>query len=318
MNLELLDFQGEIKQILLNTRKKNRLSHAYIFQGPSGVGKNEMAHFFAAMLYSNEGDVSLDSETTKLIFNDEHVNVYVVKADGKMIKKEQIVALQNEFSRTSQVAGPRVYIILDADLMNATSQNSLLKFIEEPQPGLYGILCTSNISRLLPTITSRCQFLNFKALDNKAMAKMLINYGIEKNLAIILAIETKSVVQAKELATDEKIIKLKSTFEDFLKIKSKSDAVQFKVKSASFLENAESLVAFLNLLVILYEDIMILYQASLNVTLSGYVDKINKLKEYTPLAKAMSSIELIYSLNRMLLSNVSPKAILLNLLVNLF
>ena len=51
MNFDLINEQADIKKILLNTKRKNRLSHAYIFEGPAGVGKREMAYFFAMMLY---------------------------------------------------------------------------------------------------------------------------------------------------------------------------------------------------------------------------------------------------------------------------
>lgn len=45
MNFDLINEQADIKKILLNTKRKNRLSHAYIFEGPAGVGKREMAYF---------------------------------------------------------------------------------------------------------------------------------------------------------------------------------------------------------------------------------------------------------------------------------
>ena len=78
-------------------------------------------------------------EVCHQILNNEHLNVYVISSDSKVIKKEQIVGLQEEFSKTSNVSGPRIYIIIDADKMNQNSQNSLLKFIEEPEEGIYGI-----------------------------------------------------------------------------------------------------------------------------------------------------------------------------------
>lgn len=122
MNFDLISEQADIKRILLNTKKKNRLSHAYIFEGPAGVGKREMAYYFAMMLYCKEDEPCMKCEACHQILNNEHLNVYVISSDSKIIKKEQIVGLQEEFSRTSNVSGPRIYIILDADKMNQNSQ----------------------------------------------------------------------------------------------------------------------------------------------------------------------------------------------------
>ncbi len=318
MHLELLSFQKEICQILENTKKQDRLSHAYIFQGPNGVGKSEMAYFFACMLYSEVDVVDLNSTNSRLILTNEHVNVYVIKPDGKMIKKDQIQSLQQELSKTSQVKGPRIYIILDADKMNQTSQNSLLKFIEEPASGIYGVLCTTNISQILPTITSRCQTINFKALNDAVLISMLRKEGIDKNLSNILAILTKSFIKALEMAKDENILVLTALFEQYLKIRKPSDAMMFEVKNLVFFDNQTNLSNFLNLLIVLYEDMLILYQSSLAIHLDGYIEKINKLKENLTELKVRKNLELVYDLQKKLLTNVSPKNIAMNLFVNLF
>lgn len=317
MHLELLDFQKEIKQMLINTKEKNRLSHAYIFQGLNGVGKSEMAYFFAAMLYSDK-EIDLTSNVSRQILEGEHVNVHIIKPDRKMIKKEQIMSLQADLANTSLVPGPRIYIILDADKMNVTSQNSLLKFIEEPEEGIYGILCTTNISQILPTITSRCQTINFKALDDATLQKQLVSAGVSKDLASLLALLTKNLAKAKEMAKLEELATLKSLFEQFLKLRKPSEAVIFEIKNMSFFEQPENLANFLMLLVVLYENMLILNQGSLEVSLDGYIDKINKMREALTKEKVEFNIQLVYELQKKLLTNVSPKNIVMNLFVNLF
>ena len=72
------------------------------------------------------------------------------------------MALQEEFSKTSQIEGPRIYIINHADKMSTQAANSLLKFIEEPtSEETYGILITEQKDSILPTIISRSIILNF-------------------------------------------------------------------------------------------------------------------------------------------------------------
>lgn len=316
MNFDLVEFQSEIKQILLNTRNKNRLSHAYIFQGQNGVGKRDMALFFAQMLYQK--DVDYNSNVSRQIINNEHVNVIVIESDTKVIKKEQIVALQTEFSRTSQVEGPRIYIIIDADKMNPNSQNSLLKFIEEPEEGIYGILCTTNISQILPTITSRCQIINFKALDEEALIKSLINDGVDKNMAYLLSTLTKSKEEAKALSESEDIVKLKMIFEELLKLRKPKDAAQFRIRNMAFFDKIENVSRFINILIALYEDLLILQEGSLKIHLQAYANELAKLKEVYSKDKVKEIIEFLYSSSRKLLVNVAPKNVAISLFVNIF
>ncbi len=97
MNLDLLESQKNLIDFLASSYNKKRLSHAYIFEGDKGVGKNELAHFFACLLYQ-EDELNLNSNTSRLILNDEHLNVFTIYPSGKVIKKEQIVELQEAFS----------------------------------------------------------------------------------------------------------------------------------------------------------------------------------------------------------------------------
>jgi DNA polymerase-3 subunit delta' len=67
----------------------------------------------------------------------------------------------------------RIFIIDEAELLNVTGQNALLKTLEEPPPTSVLILLTTNPARLLPTIRSRCQALGFKRLEDDAMSAWL-------------------------------------------------------------------------------------------------------------------------------------------------
>lgn len=318
MNFDLINVQENIKNILINTRDKNRLSHAYIFSGPQGVGKKEMALYFAMMLYCNEKTPCMTCDNCKQIMAQEHLNVVIVEPETKVIKKEQIVQLHEEFSKTSQIEGPRIYIIIDADKMNQNSQNSLLKFIEEPTDGIYGILCTTNPSQLLPTITSRCQTINFNALDSKLLKKSIIENGISKDMASLISLLTNDLGQAIELAHNDDILKLKTLFEKFLSLKNESDAVLFQIANSSFFENATNLKMFMDLLIVLYEDILATFSGSLNINLEEYSTLIGKYRNRLTRESAIEHLELIYELSKKLLYNVSSKNIITNLLVNLF
>ena len=82
--------------------------------------------------------------------------------DGQYIKKEQLDELQKNFSTKALESNYRIYIIYDADKLNTAAANSLLKFLEEPEEGILAILLTNNVNKVLKTISSRCQILNFR------------------------------------------------------------------------------------------------------------------------------------------------------------
>ncbi|MCR5787412.1 MAG: AAA family ATPase [Acholeplasmatales bacterium] len=317
MNLDLLENQKNLVDFITNAYSKDRLTHAYIFEGKKGVGKNELAHLFACLLYSNN-KLDLNSQTSKQILSDEHFNVFTIYPDGKNIKKDQIESLHNEFSKTSQIDGPRVYIINDADKMNVQSQNSLLKFIEEPQKGVYGILCTTNAKGLLPTILSRCQILRFNELDPRILEKALIKNGVTKEAACLLSYLTSDIDNALELNNDIKILNMFKMFNSFFNIKNDKDIVKYFNELSRLITDSATLLDFIKLLIIVYEDILYLYNGSINIKLSAYAAKINKLSERLTLTKAMKSIDYLYDTSKKLsVSNVSVRNVITGLMFNL-
>lgn len=317
MDLDLLENQKNLIQFLNNAYSKGRLNHAYIFEGEEGVGKNLLAHYFACMLYSDD-KVDLNSNSSRLILNDEHLNVVTIYPDGKNIKKDQIKDLQEEFSKTSLVKGARVYIINDADKMNLSSQNSLLKFIEEPSPNIYGILCTTNSSGLLPTILSRCQTLTLNSLDSKTLEKIYAKEITDKRVCLLLSLITNNKQEAKELGKDAYILKMFELFNKFFNIKSDKDRIEYFTDVQRIITDIKIYNYFIKLLIYAYEDMLHLSIGNLNISLDKYADKLTKYYEGKPKNDILSGLELLYKVSKELnYSNVTLKNINTLLMVNL-
>lgn len=87
--------------------------------------------------------------------------------------------------------------------MNASSANSLLKFLEEPPKGFLALLETTALSKILPTIQSRCQVLHFQALSASQLTKRLQANGIAAGSAALLADLTNSFDKAVEISENE-------------------------------------------------------------------------------------------------------------------
>lgn len=194
---EFKEEQPVVYQTLSNALKGNHLAHAYLFTGSKGSPKSEAALLFAQSLVCKHpdsdgfacqecpacrriaGKESLDYfRIEKVGTIIERINPFSHKKEGteiqKRIRKQDIVDLQNYFQNTgAEEGGNRIYILEDYDQATPDASNSLLKFLEEPQPGIFGILIAEEKSAVLPTIQSRCQWIQFRpAHRNKLMDKL--------------------------------------------------------------------------------------------------------------------------------------------------
>ena len=96
------------------------------------------------------------------IDNNNYPDLKVIEPIGNSIRKSQLTELQDDFSNTSLINGKRIYIIKNAEKLNSSSANTILKFLEEPVDNVIAILITTNRYKVIKTILSRCQILSLK------------------------------------------------------------------------------------------------------------------------------------------------------------
>ena len=172
----MVDHQSLIFDRLKKNKEKERLSHAYLFYGEAGVGKKEMAYALACLFYCPNGGC-LECDTCRRILSGNHLNVHYIgiEEQKKMISKEQILDLQEEFSKTSLVEGVRIYIVDGIDTASVSAQNSLLKFIEDPlnQTPTIGVFIAQELTNVVSTILSRCTLIAFPSLERKRFKTVL-------------------------------------------------------------------------------------------------------------------------------------------------
>lgn len=158
------DSQDVAYTLLKNSLNSNRLSHAYLINANYAVDVYQFVDSFVCSIlcphhFTNDSNCKNCSCTKSHIEN--NLEFKVIESETNVIKKEQLLELQSEFTRSSLNGGYRVYLIKDCDKMNKHASNSLLKFLEEPVSGVIAILVTNNMNRLLDTIVSRCQVINY-------------------------------------------------------------------------------------------------------------------------------------------------------------
>jgi DNA polymerase III subunit delta' len=149
-----------------------KYAHAYLFAGPSAVGKKTLALEFAANILGAELDFDKDFFHPDLI----------IWGDDKY-KIEDVRTLISDLSLKPYQSEYKVAILDNFEQMTTEAANSILKTLEEPNPSTIIILVTSNRQKLLPTIVSRVQTLNFYKLSDSEFSDFLDSKGLNKELS---------------------------------------------------------------------------------------------------------------------------------------
>ncbi|TWD16314.1 DNA polymerase-3 subunit delta' [Streptomyces sp. T12] len=189
----------------------SRMTHAWLFTGPPGAGRNQAARAFAAALQCVSPDRALggtpgcgfcDGCHTALVGT--HADVSTVAAVGaEILVKDMRDTVRKSFTAPANGRW-QVILVEDAERLNEKSANAVLKAVEEPAPRTVWLLCAPSVEDVLPTIRSRCRHLNLSTPSVDAVADMLIRReGIEPDVAASVARATQGHVdRARRLATD--------------------------------------------------------------------------------------------------------------------
>lgn len=200
--------QDKAKRILRLAFSRHKTSHAYLFQGPTGVGKKLTAKAFAAFLHCQAEDRDrLDScgqcPSCRKMASGNHPDFLQIVPDGNQIKIDQIRALKKTLAYSPVEDGYRVVVLADIHqfMMRAEVANSLLKTLEEPPARTVFILTAVEAAGILPTIVSRCQVIPFYPLPYEQVSAALANEGLSADQAYVMAsIAEGSIGRARDLA----------------------------------------------------------------------------------------------------------------------
>lgn len=151
--------QQHILNYLKKSIEKNRISHAYLFEGPDYLEKKAVALWFTKLLGCQNPDIT---EITVL--------------EGKQeISINQIRELRRYLSLSPHSSMHKVAIIESAELMTSEAANAFLKTLEEPRGNAVLILIANTISMLPETILSRCEIIKFRSVPLDEVCKNFIN-----------------------------------------------------------------------------------------------------------------------------------------------
>lgn len=163
--------QKKASSFLQDAIKRQAFSNAYLFSGPEGVGKAAVAKEFASLIADR-----YDIECVEPEGSSETISIKIARDISTLA------------GRSPYSGNYKVFIIIKAEHMTEEAANSLLKTLEEPQRDTVFILTTSNITKILPTVVSRCQVVRFGSLKTDEVARLLTTrYGLDETRACLLA-----------------------------------------------------------------------------------------------------------------------------------
>lgn len=183
--------QEHVKEVLINALRQGKLSQAYLFSGPRGVGKTSSARLIAqAVNCSGDPRPCGTCEGCRLVREGRHPDVLEIDAASNN-SVEDVRELRERILLCPMLGQHKVVILDEAHMMSKSAFNALLKTLEEPPPHVIFIFATTEPERMPPTILSRTQHFRFRRLSEAEI--------VEKLQRILASLGREAEPQALEL-----------------------------------------------------------------------------------------------------------------------
>ncbi|WP_231036315.1 DNA polymerase III subunit delta' [Pectinatus sottacetonis] len=297
--------------------KDENMPHALLFFGMKGIGKYLTARILAKALLCEKNDGPCGHCSSCNAFSHGvHPDFFVIKPDGKtvkMIKIEQIREMRLNISLAPYLADKRVIIIDNADTMNETAANGLLKTLEEPIGKVFFILVASNREKLLPTILSRCMQIYFAPLKKNQIRQILYKRGIaEETARSLCSLSGGSVEQALALYENGGLESRLSAFAFMQNIFKYTDEDIWKKTDDLSSFTKEKFSEWVFYLQMFWRDMIILQQKNNDVELYNSDIKNDLLKQssFWDISCIFTAIEYADEVQKRLISNADLRLII--------
>ncbi|GAA4361984.1 DNA polymerase III subunit delta' [Angustibacter luteus] len=217
------------------------MTHAWLFTGPPGSGRSVAARAFAASLLCEQDEAGCGAcHACHTVLAGSHPDVTTLRTEGVIISRQQALELLPLAQRRPSTGRWRVILVEDADRLNDSSGNAMLKAIEEPTARTVWLLCAPSADDVLVTIRSRCRHVGLRTPPPDAVADLLVQRdGVDRQMAAFAARAAQSHIgMARRLATDEQArIRRRDVLGVPLRLREVGDAV---LHAASLLDTAKA------------------------------------------------------------------------------
>ena len=212
-----------------NDKKAGRLSHAYLVICPDQANLDGYMRFFAKQLLCDDKVPCGKCRHCGLIENDAHSDVYFYPKETKGYSVEQITELISESFYRPIESDKKVFVLSQAQDMNAICQNKLLKTLEEPPKNVHILIGATGEQSLLPTLKSRVKTLRMQGFSNQTLINALKqDCPDQQRLFQAVACGDGTLGRACELYNDQSFNQTVELAKDILiKMQSSKDVLEF-------------------------------------------------------------------------------------------
>jgi DNA polymerase-3 subunit delta' len=285
----------------------NNLSHAYIFCANNNPDSDDILNNFIKQILTKEVDEENKSIIFKQIDEGNHSELIKIKAESMEIKKEQIENLKTKLITKALNSKYRIYIIYEAEKLNESAANSMLKLLEEPEDNIIAILTTNNINNILSTIVSRCQLINIPFVEED------LKYD---NLYYIF----KNIISKEEYHTNaygEKFINNSINF--VLKYEEyKSKTICFsKEWFHNYFNSREQIEIALQIMILFYKDVMYHKNNRRNLLFKEHIDQISKVESKNNTEIIIKKINVLMQAKELIKNNINVNLLIDSLIFDL-
>lgn len=286
-------------KLLLESINNDKLVQAYLFVSKDEKILLDYSLAFVKKIITPEYNTNICSKIDKNIYNE----LKIINPESNLIKKEQLLDLQNSFKTKAIEGNKKIYIINKCEKMNSAAANSILKFLEEPQDNIIAILLTTNIDKVMPTIKSRCQIISlFNNEENMNDIEDIIyqEYNKIENNIDNEQLE-KNIEKIKKYSTilEKDKIKMIFYYKDFFDI--------FKTKE-------EINIFFIYLIYFYYDLLNIIIEKNIRYIINK--DELLNFKNNNTTNSVIKKIQIIQNSKNNLNTNMNLKLLMDDFLIN--
>ncbi|MBP3206580.1 MAG: DNA polymerase III subunit delta' [Lachnospiraceae bacterium] len=276
--------QEQIKEHLQNALASHKISHAYIINGEKSSGKEYIAKVFAMALQCEKGGTEPCQEchSCKQVLSKNQPDIIrLTHEKPNTISVDDIRKQVNGDVAIKPYSSPyKIYIINEAEKMNAQAQNALLKTLEEPPEYAVILLLTANLNALLPTIISRCVVLNMKPVPDEKVRRFLMEQMQvpDYKADVCVAFARGNVGKAKALASSEEFENVKNEALSLVKYIKDMELHEIMAAIKKISEYKLEINDYFDIMAIWYRDVL-LFKATQDVNHLVFREELTAIRK---------------------------------------
>ena len=282
----MIDLNALIKttnayKIIKGDKNAQRLSHAYLIISQDGDMLKDYLKVFAKLICCDETEPCNNCRKCTLIDSEMHPDIMFYPKEQGAISVEDVNALIEESYLKPIESDKKLFVIVGAESMNASSQNKLLKTLEEPPKNVHILMGATSEFALLSTIKSRVKKLEIPAYDNKVLIDALKNECDDYDkLCQAVSSGDGTVGKALALYGDSSLsITTELVIDMLINMNSSSEILEYSNK---ILQTKIDLNQFLSVLELMLRDMLLLSQGKGDIVFNkGAISKLSKVQKFT-------------------------------------